>query len=152
MFVRVADDLGYAWDSGQFFGGALRVTARHYDLSLRIFAVNAADGGTGVLVGRSCNGTGVEDDDLGAGCCVGALEALILELALNRGAVGLGRAAPKILYVKTRHHTIVAAYSGPSSTSGKKRAIALLIKQNVRTFLAQFYKEGKSRDAPRPSR
>ena len=70
------------------------------------------DGGAGVLVGRGGYCASVENHDFRVNCGDGAFKALILKLAFDRGAVGLGGAAPKILYVKTRHHTIVAAHLG----------------------------------------
>ena len=60
MFVRVADDLGHAGEGGDFFRGALRVAAGDDDLGFGIFAMNAADGGAGVLVGRGGDSAGVE--------------------------------------------------------------------------------------------
>ena len=110
--MRVSDYLRDAGDGGQFFRGALGVTAGYYNFCPGVFAVDTADGGAGVLVGRGGYGTGVEDDDLGVTCSIRALEALIFKLAFDGGAVRLSCAAPKILYVKTRHHTIVAAHLG----------------------------------------
>ena len=50
---------------GNFFGSALRVTSGDDELAAGVLAVNAADGGTGVLVGCGGDGAGVEHDDLG---------------------------------------------------------------------------------------
>ena len=46
-------------------GRALRVAARHQDLGLGILAMNAANGGAGVLIGGSGDRAGVEYDDFG---------------------------------------------------------------------------------------
>ena len=117
MLVRVADYLRDAEQAGQFFGRALGVAAGDHNFCMGIFAVHPADSGAGVLIGRGGDRASVQDYDPGFGECPGALQSLILELTLDGGAISLGRTAPKILYVKTRHHTIVAAYFGPSSKS-----------------------------------
>jgi hypothetical protein len=74
--------------------------------------MNAADGGTRVLVGGGSDSAGVQDYDLGVGERRGSFEASVLELALNGGPVGLRRAAAKITYIKSYHHTILAARRG----------------------------------------
>ena len=129
MFMRVADDLRDAGQGGKFFGRPLGVATGHHDLCPGIFAVDPANGGAGVLIGGGGDRAGVQDDDFGVAQPASTLQSQILELAFDGRAVGLGRPAPKILYVKTCHHTIVAAHSGPSRTSGTNRAIVLAVKE-----------------------
>jgi hypothetical protein len=83
---------------------------------LGIRAVKAANCRTGILVGSSRYGAGVQDNDFGIGGIARSLQAALLELALDRGAVGLSRPATKILYVKAGHDTIVAAHPGSKAT------------------------------------
>jgi hypothetical protein len=59
VFVGVADDYGYAGESGDFFWGTLGVTARNYDLRFWILAADTADGGARVLVGACSDRAGV---------------------------------------------------------------------------------------------
>ena len=129
MFMRIADHLRDAGQGGQFFGRALSVAAGYHNFCMGIFAVHTSDGCAGILIGGCRDCASVQDYDPGFGESASALQSLILELALEGGAVGLGRPAPKILYVKTRHHTIVAAHLGPSSRSGTNRAMVLGIKE-----------------------
>jgi len=85
----------------------LRVAARHQDLGAGIFALDAANGGAGILIGGSGNGAGVQDDDFGLVRSARALEAAIEQLTLNGRAVGLGRAAPEVLHMIRRHRLII---------------------------------------------
>jgi hypothetical protein len=80
---------------------------------LGIFAVYPADGSAGVLVGGSGYGAGIQHDNLSFRQLGGAIESSLLELPFDGGSVSLGRATTKILYVKTRHDTIVAAQADP---------------------------------------
>ena len=65
MFVRIADDQADARKRRDFLGSALRITAGNQDLRIGILAMNAADGGAGILIGGRGYGAGVENDDLG---------------------------------------------------------------------------------------
>ena len=100
MFVRVADDLAHAGQSRDFFRRALRVTAGDHDPGFGVLAVNAADGGACVLVGRGGHGAGVEDYESGLRRFVGALQAALPQLAFDGSAVRLGGAAAEIHYVE----------------------------------------------------
>ena len=62
MFMRVADDLADAGQSGDFFRRALRVAAGDHDLGFGVLAMNAADGGAGVLIGGGGHGAGVKNN------------------------------------------------------------------------------------------
>ena len=107
VFVRVADYAGYSRQGCDFFGSALGVASRDDDLGVGILAVDAADGGAGIVIGGGGDGAGVEHDEFGAGDGGSAVESLLLELALDRGAVGLGGAASEILDVESSHGTSV---------------------------------------------
>jgi hypothetical protein len=82
---------------------ALRVAAGDHDLRLRIFAMNAADGGAGVLVSGGRYGAGVENDEAGCRGLVGAFQAPFEQLAFNGGTVGLGGPAAEISHIESRH-------------------------------------------------
>jgi hypothetical protein len=74
--------------------------------------MHAAYRGTRILIGRCRHRASIKNYDFRAACVVRAFESAILELALKGGAIGLGGTAPKILYVKSRHSTIVATFDG----------------------------------------
>jgi hypothetical protein len=111
VFMRVADDLRHAGQGGEFLGRALRVATGHDDAGLRILSVYPTDGSASILIGRGRDRAGVQHDNFSFCQLGGAIESSLLELPLDGGAVGLGRATTKILYVKTCHDTIVAAQS-----------------------------------------
>ena len=69
--------------------------------------MNAADGGTRVLIGRRGDGAGVQDDDFGFCGGGGALQPAVEQLALDGGAIGLGRAASEVLDMISRHKAII---------------------------------------------
>lgn len=107
MFVGVADDLGYARQGGDFFWGALGVASGDDDLAVGILTVDAADGSSGIVVGGSSDRASIQDDDFGAGGASVTLEAALLELALDGGAIGLGGAASEILDIESCHGSSV---------------------------------------------
>ena len=103
MLVGIADYLADSGQGGDLFRGALRVTSGHHNLGIGVVAMDAADRGTCVLVGRGGHGAGIENYNLGVIGRCGAVESLLLELALDGGAVGLGSPASEVLDVETRH-------------------------------------------------
>ena len=107
VFVRVADHSGDAGQGGDFCGSTLCVATGDDDFGERILALHAADGGAGVLIGGICNGTGVQDYEVGF-TGRGAGQAARFELAFDRGAVGLRGATSEIFDVVGAHRTIVA--------------------------------------------
>src|SRR5579864_1608181 len=109
MFMGVADDLRDTGESGDLVRRTLRITSCNDDLCLRVFAMGPADGGPGVLVRHGGNGTSIQDDNVRIPTGGGALQTAFFELSLDCGAICLSGATPKILYVISRHHTIVAA-------------------------------------------
>ena len=66
-FVRVSDDPFDAGHGGEFIRGALRVAAGDENAGGGVFAVDAADGGAGVVIGFGRDGAGVEYHDVGRG-------------------------------------------------------------------------------------
>jgi len=105
--VGVADYGGDAGEGGDFFGCALGVASGDENFGVGIVALEAADGGAGVLVGGVSDGAGVEDDEVGV-VFLGAGEAAGFELALERCAIGLGGAASEVFDVEGGHGDIVA--------------------------------------------
>ena len=115
-FVGVADHVGDAGESGEFFGGALGVTAGDDDFGGGFGGVEFADGVAGLGVGGGGDGTGVEDDDVGSVGRGGQTAATVEELALDGGAVSLGGAAAELLDVEGGH----AKNSLPSMAQTKR--------------------------------
>ncbi len=70
--------------------------------------MDAANGSACILIGRRGDGAGVENDDLSGGGCVRACQSLLVELALDGGAVGLSGAASEVLYVEAWHRNMLA--------------------------------------------
>jgi len=103
MLVRVSDYGTYAWEHGDLFRSTLRVATGDYNLGMGIFPMNAADGGTSVLVSSSGYGAAVEDNDSGLGGLPSAFHASLLELTLDGGPVRLGSAAAEIYHVESCH-------------------------------------------------
>jgi len=122
MLVRVADDMSYARQPCDLFGGALRVATGDDNAGLRIPALNAADGRARILIGGSGDGTSIEYDDGSLAGIRGARETEFLELAFESGAVGLGGAATEILYVISGHVLMVTHPGGLIGRSQPSRA------------------------------
>jgi hypothetical protein len=116
VFVRVPKYGRHPRQSRNFVGRTLRVTASHDDLTLRIFAVDATDGGARVLVCGGGDRAGIQYDKL---CLVGRVSPLktpLGKLAFQGSAVRLRRATSEILYVKTGHACIVTYVARGSRT------------------------------------
>ena len=107
MLMRVADHLSHAWQSGDFFRSSLRVAAGDHNLCVGILAMNATDGGAGVLIRRGGDGAGVEDDESGLGRLFGALQAAFPQLAFDARAVRLRGPAAEICHVESCHVSIL---------------------------------------------
>ena len=107
VFVRISNHQTDAGQRRDFFRRALRVAAGDQDLRLGVLPMDAADGGTRVLIGRCGDGAGIQDDDFGLGGSAGALQSPRQQLALDGGAIGLGRAASEVLDVISCHQTII---------------------------------------------
>jgi hypothetical protein len=61
---------------------ALSIAARYHDFCGGIFAMDAADGSAGVLIGGCGNGAGIQDDQIGFLSRIGRLKALGRQLAI----------------------------------------------------------------------
>lgn len=120
VLVGIANDLCDARKPGQLLGRPLRVTAGHDNLRLRILAMHTTDCGPRILIRGCRHGAGVQDNNRGFVNRRSAFQAAFFELVLDGGTVRLGRSAPKILYVKTCHRTIVAAQTGALDTPPQK--------------------------------
>ena len=69
--------------------------------------MNAANGGARVLIGSGGYCACVEHHDFGRNSINGALQAAIEQLPLDGRAIGLRRAAAKVLHVIGRHKLII---------------------------------------------
>ena len=107
MFVRISHHPCHPGQGGQFFRRALRVTSSDQNAATRIVPLQAPDRSARVLIRAFGYRASVEYDDLGVTRGAGAVHSTIEELAFQRGAVGLGGAATKILYVETCHASIL---------------------------------------------
>jgi hypothetical protein len=110
--VGISDHAGHARQGGDFLGSTLGITAGHHDPGFRILAMDAADGGAGILVGGSSDGAGVENHDSGPSGFLGPLKSPFLELAFDGRAIGLGRAATEICDVESGHAAILTQPAG----------------------------------------
>jgi hypothetical protein len=106
--VRIAYNFADARQGGNFIGRALRVTPGDNNLTIRIFPVDAADGGARVLIDSGRDRTSVENNDLCRLCGRRAVQPSLRKLPFNGGAVSLRRTAAKILDVETSHTYILA--------------------------------------------
>jgi len=94
---------------GDLLRSTLRVAAGHHDLRFGIFAMDATDGGSCILIGSGGDSTGVENHDFGLGRAWRTIKPPLLELTLQSGAISLRRSAPEILNVILRHLMIIAS-------------------------------------------
>ena len=108
MFVRIADYQIYARKSCELFGGALRIAACDYDASFGVVTADSADRCTRIVISSGRHGASVQDYDRCLIRASGAGQSLLFELALKRGAIGLGGATTEVFNVIARHFSIVA--------------------------------------------
>ena len=101
--MGIADDDGNAIQTGDVFRSALGVTSGNNNAGGRIRRVNLADGIAGLSVGGGRDGAGIEDDDVGRRAIGRDGAALIAQLALNGGAIGLRGAAAELFNVEGGH-------------------------------------------------
>ena len=107
MFVGVADDETDAGQRRNLFGRALRIATRHHDSRPRILSPDAPDGGARILIRACGHGASVHHDDGSLRWSRGACHPALLELAFESGAVSLSGATAEILYIVSRHDSIV---------------------------------------------
>ena len=105
-FVGIADNIGDPGEGSEFFGGTLGVATGYDDASGGIGGVELADGVAGLRVGGRGYGAGVEDDDVGDGRVRGKGIALLAELALDGGTIGLRGPAAELLDKESAHRRI----------------------------------------------
>ena len=105
--MRVADDLAHAGQSRDFFRRALGVAAGDYDPGFGVLAMNAADGGTCVLVGRGGHGAGIKNYKSRLRRFAGTFQAALPQLAFDGSTVRLGGPAAEIHHVESCHVSIV---------------------------------------------
>src|ERR1700675_734069 len=99
--MGIADDPCDAGESGQFFGGALGVTAGDDDTDGGVGGVKLSNGVAGLGVGGGGDGAGVEDDDVGGGGRGSGGVATVEQLALEGSAIGLRGAATRLFDKKS---------------------------------------------------
>jgi hypothetical protein len=101
--VGIANDPGYAGESGEIFRGALGVTAGDNEASAGILRVDFTDSVAGLSIGGRGDGASVYDNEVSGGCFGRGNIAAREQLAFEGGAVGVGGAATELLNVKSRH-------------------------------------------------
>src|SRR5271157_4185010 len=101
--VRIPDNKGDSRENRQLFGGALGVAAGDDEACGGIGGVEFADGFARVAVRSGGDGTGVQNDDVRRTGVGGEFAALLAQLALDGGAIGLRCAAAKLFDVKRGH-------------------------------------------------
>jgi hypothetical protein len=100
MLVRITHHPGDARQGSYFAGSTLGVATRDQDLSVGVFPMGAADGGTRVLIGRSRHRTSIEYDYVRLSGGFDLLQAATLKRAHDSSAVGLCGPATKALHEK----------------------------------------------------
>jgi hypothetical protein len=120
--------------------GALGVASGDHDFCVGIAASNATDGGTGILIGRSRDSTGINHVEIGLRGLLCTGKAALDELMFESGAVSLGGTTAEVFDVIGGHKIIVAQFGIGRRASGMlfqrmraERAILCLAK-NVRQF------------------
>jgi CheY-like chemotaxis protein len=87
--------------------------------------MHAAYGGTRILIRGRSYCAGIEDDNFRIGRLRSTFQPTLLELAFESGTVCLSRPATKILYVESRHSTIVATFEGMMSAAVRRLRLPL---------------------------
>ena len=108
--MGVADDEGDAGEGGNFFRGALGITAGYQNARGWIDGVDFADGVAGLGIGGSGNCAGVKNHNVGRGRIGRESTALFTELALDGCAVCLRGTAAKLLYIEGAHRRKTPAF------------------------------------------
>jgi hypothetical protein len=105
--VGVSDDQADTRQRRKLLRRALSVASGNQDSGGWIFAMNAADGSTRILIGRCGDGAGIQDDDFSFYGGGGTSQPTAQQLALDGGAIGLGRATSEGLNMICRHQAII---------------------------------------------
>src|SRR5215471_17391861 len=101
--MRITDNDRDAGECGEFFRSALSVATGDDNTSGGVSRVNFADGVACLGVRGGGNRAGIEDHDIGRGRIGGHDRALLAELALDGGTIGLRGAATELLDVECAH-------------------------------------------------
>ena len=107
VLMRVPDDQTHARQCRNLFRRTLRIASRDYDSRLGIPASNAADSCPRILIGGGSNRAGVKHHYARMPRRSCARKPAFFELALQRRAICLRSAAPKVFNVVSRHLLIV---------------------------------------------
>ena len=102
-FVGIADDAGNAGETSNVLRGALRITTSDNDARGRIGRVDLADGVAGLRVGCGSDGASIENDHVGRRAIGRGGAALVAQLALDGGAIGLRGATAKLFDIEGAH-------------------------------------------------
>jgi hypothetical protein len=124
--MGISYDGAYARQRGDFPRRALRVTAGYQNPAGGVLPVDAADGGAYVLVGRRGHGAGIQNHDFGLLWRARRREAVLPQLALQNGAIGLSGAATEVLNIESAHSDIIGTTldgrSGPAAAENFRNA------------------------------
>src|SRR5579884_4363493 len=102
--MRIAHHPGNSGKSGNLLWSALCVAAGDHDFGIGIFTMNAANGGTGILVRRGGHSAGIEHNNPGFFSTTCRCKTLCRKLAFQSGPVSLCGAASKVLNKKSWHN------------------------------------------------
>jgi hypothetical protein len=106
--MGVAYHPGYARQGSDFLGRPLCVTTGDQNPGLGVFPMGAANCSARILVGCGSDCTGVEDNQVGLGARISAIQTLFGKLSFYGGPIRLRGAAAKVLHKKGRHRSIIA--------------------------------------------
>jgi len=102
-FVGIADDPGDTGENGKVFRGALGVASGNDHAGAWISGVDFADGVAGLSVGGGGDGASIENNDVRRRAIERDAAALVPQLALDSGAVGLCGATAELFDVESGH-------------------------------------------------
>ena len=128
MFVRVSHNQAYPWQCRQFLGSSLRIATGNKNPGCRALSMNATNRRTYVLIGRGCHRARIQHDHFGFPGRAGTRQSPVEQLALNRSAVRLRRAASEIFYEIRRHTSIIGVVSCQLASAGSTSSVAMLAK------------------------
>jgi hypothetical protein len=118
--MAVADDCGYTGQLPEFLRRSLGVAAGDDDLGRWIFAMCAADKGTGGTIGFGRYAASVNDDDIGGKRLAFGKRP---QMSGNGLAIRARRPAAEVLDGKTRHCPSLVGFSVRRDSQGMGTAI-----------------------------
>src|ERR1700722_18767452 len=121
----------------------MRIASRNDDSCPGILSLYPANRGAGILIRRSRNRAGIHHDHGGLRRTASANHAALLELAFERGTIRLRGTATEVLYVVSRHVSMVAQTGAtlgenvpcPSFDHGQLRTVFRSVAQAVAAVL-----------------